>query len=380
MNTTAFSFKPITAHPVLRWLDRRRLEAAGSLAVCAAVLTGFVVIADEAGSLPRKPSPEERALVEAPAAQALNPFQVRAIAPEKAVEINAAVPIASGPNPAARPFKAPSVKSVAYARALHCLTQAVYYEAALEPEDGQRSVAQVVLNRARHPAYPASVCGVIYQGHERETGCQFSFTCDGALARTPMRVYWDKARQIAHAALQGYVHVPVGNATHYHANYVVPYWASTLTKNAVVGQHIFYRWRGGWGQPAAFAQRYSGKESDPYVLRAASLAAEARDRATPDEVEEAVVEAKRELPPELAKLVEAELGADGNNRVTIQIPGSKQADVADRAAAATATSQNLRWTLTGKGDGTDQKPLGTPAPTATPPAAETKPAEPAGAL
>ena len=58
-----------------------------------------------------------------------------------------------------------------------------------------------------------------------------------------------RAYRIAQAALSGSVYAPVGYATHYHANYVVPYWASTLAKNAVVGAHIFYRWAGGWGRP-----------------------------------------------------------------------------------------------------------------------------------
>ena len=49
-------------------------------------------------------------------------------------------------------------------RALLCLTQAVYYEAGFEPLEGRRAVAQVVLNRMRHPAFPKSVCGVVYQG------------------------------------------------------------------------------------------------------------------------------------------------------------------------------------------------------------------------
>jgi spore germination cell wall hydrolase CwlJ-like protein len=74
-----------------------------------------------------------------------------------------------------------------------CLTAAIYYEAASEPDDGQRAVAQVVLNRVAHPAYPKTVCGVVYQGSERGTGCQFTFTCDGALARKPSRYFWDRA-------------------------------------------------------------------------------------------------------------------------------------------------------------------------------------------
>ncbi|WP_416365907.1 cell wall hydrolase [Sphingomonas aerolata] len=74
------------------------------------------------------------------------------------------------------------------ARALLCLTTAIYYEAASEPDAGQRAVAQVILNRVRHPAFPATVCGVVYQGPHSggaPTACQFSFACDGATARAP---------------------------------------------------------------------------------------------------------------------------------------------------------------------------------------------------
>ncbi len=337
--------------------------------VATAVLGGFVAIAGPAGSLPRTPTPEERVLETTPR-PVVEPMIVQAIAPDKAVAINAAVPVDTGPNPAARPFRAPPVKSVAYARALECLTQAIYYEAAREPTDGQRAVAQVVLNRVRHPAYPSTVCGVVYQGSERDTGCQFTFTCDGSLLRAPMRSYWDRARKVAHEALQGYVYAPVGNATHYHTNYVVPYWASSLKKSAVIATHIFYRWAGGWGLPAAFAQRYSGKEADPYALKAASLAAEARDRATPDTPAEVVVQAKQQLPDELAKLVEAEVGAKGESRVTMRIPqgatGSKESLAQlDRAMS----SRNLQWGLTGedpkappqKALGKDKAPAPAPA-------------------
>jgi hypothetical protein len=143
------------------------------------------------------------------------------------------------------------------------LTAAIYYEAASESEDGQRAVAQVVLNRVRHPVYPASVCGVVYQGSERTTGCQFSFTCDGSLRRTPSAYGWRRARQFAAAALSGKVFEGVGYATHYHTNWVVPYWAKTLDKTTAIGAHIFYRWKGHWGTPAAFRERYSGVEKDP---------------------------------------------------------------------------------------------------------------------
>ncbi len=147
------------------------------------------------------------------------------------------------------------------ARALHCMTQAIYFEAAREPERGQEAVAQVVLNRMRHPAYPKSICGVVYQGAARPTGCQFTFTCDGALRWAPQATLWKQAEAVAKRALAGFVDKDVGSATHYHAAYVSPYWAPTLVKMTQVGQHIFYRWTGPWGEPAAFNGRYEGREA-----------------------------------------------------------------------------------------------------------------------
>jgi hypothetical protein len=298
----------------------------------------------------------------------------RAIAPQAAVQLNASVPIDTGPNPPARPFKGPAPKTLAYARALDCLTQAVYYEAAREPTDGQRAVAQVVLNRVRHPAYPASVCGVVYQGSERDTGCQFTFTCDGSLAQAPMRSYWDRARKVAEDALKGYVYAPVGNATHYHTDYVVPYWASTLRKSAVIGAHIFYRWAGGWGLPAAFQQRYSSREADPKALKVASLAAEARYQAAASAnlaTTAEVAEAKKELPDELAKLIQSELGAKGEPRVAMRIPGQPASGKPSMAELDRAlSSPNLRWGLTGEDPRKEQqKPLGKIVPPERPAAA-----------
>ncbi|HTM96711.1 MAG TPA: cell wall hydrolase [Croceibacterium sp.] len=148
-------------------------------------------------------------------------------------------------------------------RALQCLTQAIYYEAASEPDAGQRAVAQVVLNRVAHPAYPNTVCGVVYQGSERRTGCQFTFTCDGSLARKPVLAFWDRAQRVALAALSGAVYRPVGLATHYHTVQVHPYWAASLDRIGTIGAHIFYRWRGAAGRPAAFQFAYAGGEPLP---------------------------------------------------------------------------------------------------------------------
>ena len=148
------------------------------------------------------------------------------------------------------------------ARAMQCLADAIYYEAASEPDAGQRAVAQVVLNRVRHPAFPATVCGVVYQGSERG-GCQFSFACDGAMARVPSRSGWARAANVAAAALAGYVYTPVGLATHYHTYAVTPAWNRTLVMTDAVGAHLFHRWKGYWGTASAFSQQYRGGEPLP---------------------------------------------------------------------------------------------------------------------
>jgi hypothetical protein len=145
-------------------------------------------------------------------------------------------------------------------RALQCLTAAIYYEAASEPDGGQRAVAQVVLNRLAHPAYPKTVCGVVYQGSERPTGCQFSFTCDGSLARAPQRYFWRRAEEVAHAALSGQVYAPVGLATHYHTIQISPYWAPSLHYLTTIGAHRFYAFNGAAGNPASFRFAYLGGE------------------------------------------------------------------------------------------------------------------------
>jgi Cell Wall Hydrolase len=162
----------------------------------------------------------------------------------------------------ARPFVM-SAKGPDYARALRCLTDAIYFEAATESDSGQRAVAQVILNRMRHPTYPSNVCGVVYQGSERNTGCQFSYACDGSYARTPSRFHWDRAQRVAISALAGYVHAPVGMATHYHTVNIYPYWAPSLHFLGTIGAHRFYRWKGSAGRPSAFFRSYAGNEPYP---------------------------------------------------------------------------------------------------------------------
>lgn len=160
--------------------------------------------------------------------------------------------------PSAAPFF--SAGGVSHMRASECLAQAIWYEAASESEAGQRAVAQVVLNRVAHRSWPGSVCGVVYEGSQRSTGCQFSFTCDGSLARRASGASWARAQRIAGEALSGSVYEPIGHATHYHTLWVNPYWASSLDHIGTVGAHRFYRNRGAAGEAGAFQGRYAGFE------------------------------------------------------------------------------------------------------------------------
>jgi spore germination cell wall hydrolase CwlJ-like protein len=213
-------------------------------------------------STPLPSRPMDLALL-APASLATAPQTYQQLTPQQAQAANAAVPFSALPNPAAKAFKLGDATSEDKARALGCLTMAVYYEAASESDDGQAAVAQVVLNRLRHPLFPKTVCGVVFQGSQLPTGCQFTFTCDGSLGRRPSQAGWKHASEIAQRALDGYVMKQVGEATHYHTMWVVPYWQPTLTKLTQIGAHIFYRWSGEAGRPAAFAGQYAGLEPAP---------------------------------------------------------------------------------------------------------------------
>jgi hypothetical protein len=187
------------------------------------------------------------------------PQALEKLTPEQAVLVNAQTPISALPNPAAAPFVLPDVSTADRARAVSCLAMAVYYEAGNQGSDGEAAVAQVVLNRLRNPLFPKTICGVVFQGSERSTGCQFTFTCDGSLARRPSAVGWRDANEIAERALNGYVQKEVGEATHYHTIWVVPYWQSSVQKVVELGAHVFFRWDGALG-PQAFRGQYAGSE------------------------------------------------------------------------------------------------------------------------
>ncbi len=253
-----------SAHMVRTRTDKGRLRDR----LIAALLVLFTVAALSLAAwalLHRGDAPREaddRAPIVSAKPPVIQPQLYKELEPEDAIAENELLPFSAAPIEPAPPFVLPasSFDVVGRRSAIDCLTAAIYYEAGQESEKGKRGVAQVVLNRARHPAFPNSICGVVYQGSERRTGCQFTFTCDGSLARVPTRQGWEAARRIAVEALSGAVEPSVGMATHYHADYVVPYWASSLAKIAKLDRHIFYRWTGGWGRRAAFTQSVSQEQ------------------------------------------------------------------------------------------------------------------------
>lgn len=158
---------------------------------------------------------------------------------------------ASYGGPAAAPFQLGGALDAS--RDLECLTQAIYYEARGEGPAGQAAVAQVVLNRVRHPAFPKSVCGVVYQGAAQARVCQFSFACDGSMRRRREPGAWRRAERVAEKALSGAVMGTVGNATHFHTIHVSPAWGAQLMRVGQVGLHVFYRFGGRSGRPSAFS-------------------------------------------------------------------------------------------------------------------------------
>jgi spore germination cell wall hydrolase CwlJ-like protein len=133
---------------------------------------------------------------------------------------------------------------------LKCLATAIYFEARGEPERGQIAVAQVVLNRLKNPAYPKTICGVVYQNKNMYNRCQFSFACDGIKDRITDAGAWATAQTLARKVVNdasGMFLADVGTSTHYHAVYVRPVWAKHMKKMQKIGRHIFYKtYGGGW--------------------------------------------------------------------------------------------------------------------------------------
>jgi hypothetical protein len=211
---------------------------------------------------PRAPYVVTLMLVLAMAVLALDPAQLANLATSYWDALApAAAPAAVSALSAPPPFYLTGVSPAERERAVRCLTDAIYYEAGDQPEEGQRAVAQVVLNRVRDPHFPKTVCGVVYEGWQRRTGCQFSFTCDGSIRRRhEVPALWDRLRPLAEQALGGYVVPEVGTATHYYADYVRPNWLSSVAQVTQIGAHVFCSWKGRAGLVSALTGVYQGDE------------------------------------------------------------------------------------------------------------------------
>ncbi len=338
----------------------REAIAIGALAFVAAVAIGSIAVVPEPAAAPAPHT----------APPAPPPLILKAIAPQDAIKLNSEIPVTSGPNPAAAAFLFKG-NEVAKTQALECLASAVYYEAGNQDESGERAVAQVVLNRVRHPAFPNSICGVVYEGSTRPTGCQFTFTCDGSLMREPDADGWQRAWKIAVDALSGYVFAPVGWATHYHADYVVPTWASSMAKNIVVGAQIFYRWPGSWGQPSSFTQSYAGHEPSAKALKIAALAV---PHINPLSAQSQLAGAIKNIPGAEVLKITPSMRGDKRVGVRFNLVARKASDNAahEDYDKAFDVSDNLKWSLSSDPVGQNQKPLGssttnsaTPQPPAT---------------
>lgn len=237
------------------------------LPIAACGMFGLIAFTPDRASvgIAARRTPPGRAPSVLPAPPVVSPVVYADIVPDDARLSNAAVPLVGGRLAPAPSFFFEGSKGD-LSSAQTCLAAAIWYEAGDDPE-GERAVAQVVINRVRHPAFPKTICGVVFQGAERSTGCQFTFTCDGSLSRKPSPEAWERAKAIADAALRGHVFKPVGTATHYHTDWVVPYWRDSLDKIAVVHTQIFYRWKGGWGLPHAFVGQLQPYEIlDPRLI------------------------------------------------------------------------------------------------------------------
>jgi spore germination cell wall hydrolase CwlJ-like protein len=127
--------------------------------------------------------------------------------------------------------------------ALTCLALNIYHEARSESFDGQYAVAHVVINRVQDHRWPDSICEVVKQ-HRSKRSCQFSWWCDGKSDKPKDKVSWQQIQILAYNIHTGFFNGIdlVQGATHYHANYVKPYWINNKIKVRVIADHVFYKW------------------------------------------------------------------------------------------------------------------------------------------
>ncbi|MGY6637887.1 MAG: cell wall hydrolase [Erythrobacter sp.] len=119
---------------------------------------------------------------------------------------------------------------------MKCLAGAVYFESRGEPLSGQLAVAQVIINRADDPRFPASYCSVVHQAG------QFSFIKKGRMPHIREHTAaWTRARAIAEIAHKGLWESEANEAVFFHARYVRPGWSQRKQRLAQINTHIFYR-------------------------------------------------------------------------------------------------------------------------------------------
>ncbi len=223
--------------------DRRSLFGAAAFGSCMGLALGGAYLAGGLARNARPTAPAATATTFAAAPPAAQPEQVDRPRAFHLFDRRARADV-----PAAPPFSLRG--ALAPARDLECLSQAVYYEARGETDAGQRAVAQVVLNRVRHPRFPKSVCGVVFQ-HAGDS-CQFSFACDGSTRRRVEADAWRRAEQVAQRALSGAVVPGVGAATDFRVAHIP---ATGLERVIRIGSHVFYRFGGRLGSPASLSGR-----------------------------------------------------------------------------------------------------------------------------
>ena len=120
---------------------------------------------------------------------------------------------------------------------LTCLALALYFEARSEPIDAQLAVAEVIYNRVEDQRYPDDICSVVYQRK------QFSWTHDGLSDKPKNKEVWLEVKTLASEIISKEIELLGHGATHYHAEYVSPYWADSLTQVGQYGTHVFYQWK-----------------------------------------------------------------------------------------------------------------------------------------
>ena len=143
----------------------------------------------------------------------------------------------------------------------YCLAEAIYFEAGNQPLIGKIAVGQVIINRMYEPKYPNTICGVVHQGPVRESWkkngvfhpikykCQFSYWCDGKSDTPKYGPTWEDSMIVAewlstdlyNTSEFTIPHDYLEGATHYHATYVYPSWASHLQEVVKIQDHIFYK-------------------------------------------------------------------------------------------------------------------------------------------